>query len=108
MFCHEAGETIRQTAERNARQLFVKIATTKGQPDDVTQLYFVGNCPAGWFWRTAKEDQWSQQGNFGDKVVLDDRRPPSFHSYKSCRVAGRFLDYEDNWFSRFDDIIQPD
>lgn len=64
----KAGETIRQAAERTARRVLVKTATEKGQPDDVSQLHFVGNCPAGWFWRKAAEDQRGPTGNFGDKV----------------------------------------
>ncbi|CAM9826114.1 unnamed protein product [Ascophyllum nodosum] len=67
----EAAETIRQAAERTARQLIAKTATTKGQPDDVAQLYFVGNCPAGWFWRTGCEEQWMQQGKIGDKIFIN-------------------------------------
>lgn len=65
-FC-QAGETIRQAAERTAQQVLLKTATWKGQRDDVAQLHFVGNCPAGWFWRTAKQEG-NQDGNHGDKV----------------------------------------
>ncbi|CAM9685429.1 unnamed protein product [Pylaiella littoralis] len=63
----EAGETIRQTAERTAQQVLLKTATSKGQRDDVAQLHFVGNCPAGWFWRTAKEEE-RPNSTYGDKV----------------------------------------
>lgn len=65
----QAGETIRQAAERTAQHVLLKTATWKGQRDDVAQLHFVGNCPAGWFWRTADEEQQIQSGSFGDKVV---------------------------------------
>lgn len=67
--CCQPGETIRQTAERTAQQLLLKTATRKGQRDDVAQLHFVGNCPAGWFWRTANEEQGGQHEKFGDKVT---------------------------------------
>ncbi|CBJ28077.1 mitochondrial ribosomal protein L46 isoform 2 [Ectocarpus siliculosus] len=67
----EPGETIRQTAERTAQQLLLKSATRKGQRDDVAQLHFVGNCPAGWFWRTADEEQGGQHEKFGDKVFIN-------------------------------------
>lgn len=63
----QAGETIRQTAERTAQQVLLKTATSKGQRDDVAQLHFVGNCPAGWFWRTAKEEE-RPNSTYGDKV----------------------------------------
>lgn len=66
--CCQAGETIRQAAERTAEQVLLKTATWKGQRDDVAQLHFVGNCPAGWFWRTADEEQGRPKGTFGDKV----------------------------------------
>lgn len=46
----------------------MKTATKKGQRDDVAQLHFVGNCPAGWFWRTADKEQWSRKGSFGEKA----------------------------------------
>lgn len=63
----QAGETIRQAAERTAQQVLLKTATRKGQRDDVAQLHFVGNCPAGWFWRTTQEQE-RPNGIFGDKV----------------------------------------
>ncbi|CAN0193296.1 unnamed protein product [Laminaria digitata] len=67
----EAGETIRQAAERTAETMLVKMATRKGQRDDVAQLHFVGNCPAGWFWRTANDAVRAQTGTFGDKVFVN-------------------------------------
>ncbi|CAM9118530.1 unnamed protein product [Hapterophycus canaliculatus] len=67
----KAGETIRQAAERTAQQVLLKSATRKGQRDDVAQLHFVGNCPAGWFWRTADQGEANQSGNYGDKVFIN-------------------------------------
>eukprot|EP00904_Undaria_pinnatifida_P002078 jgi/Undpi1/11871/HiC_scaffold_4.g01570.m1 len=67
----EAGETIRQAAERTAETMLVKMATRKGQRDDVAQLHFVGNCPAGWFWRTADEALRARTGTYGDKVFIN-------------------------------------
>lgn len=67
---YQGGETIRQAAERTAQQIIRKTATWKGQPDDVAQLHFVGNCPAGWFWRTGDEEQQVQSRSFGDKVNI--------------------------------------
>lgn len=64
----QPGETIRQAAERTAQQVLVKTATWKGQQDDVAQLHFVGNCPAGWFWRTGDEEHRVLTGTYGDKV----------------------------------------
>lgn len=64
----QGGETIRQAAERTAQQVLLKTATWKGQRDDVAQLHFVGNCPAGWYWRTGDDEQQVQSGSFGDKV----------------------------------------
>lgn len=67
---HQVGETIRQAAERTAERLLVKTATVSGQPEDVAQLYFVGNCPAGWFWRVAEEEQSNGNTDYGDKVSI--------------------------------------
>lgn len=50
--------------------MLVKMATRKGQRDDVAQLHFVGNCPAGWFWRSADEALRARTGTFGDKVMF--------------------------------------
>ncbi|CAM9314608.1 unnamed protein product, partial [Discosporangium mesarthrocarpum] len=67
----KTGETIRQTAERTARQLIRRTAIVPGQPDDVAQLYFVGNCPAGWIWHTLSEEERDRQGVYGEKVFFN-------------------------------------
>lgn len=65
----KAGETIRQAAERTAGEILVKSATTPGHPDDVAQLYFVGNCPAGWFWRAPGKEESEPKTYYGEKVI---------------------------------------
>lgn len=82
----KAGETVRQAAERTAKQLLVKSATDAGHPDDVAQLYFVGNCPAGWFWRIPEEDRKVQRMHYGEKVGL--------------RTVGSMLDWiaKNKWY----------
>ncbi|CAM9728837.1 unnamed protein product, partial [Choristocarpus tenellus] len=67
----KAGETIRQAAERTARQLLRRTAIVFGQPDNVAQLHFVGNCPAGWLWRTLGKDERNRCGHYGEKVFFN-------------------------------------
>lgn len=65
----KTGETIRQAAERTAQRVLVRTCTTVGENADTTQLHFVGNCPAGWFWRAADEEQLQKKPtHYGEKV----------------------------------------
>lgn len=72
--------------------MLVKMATRKGHRDDVAQLHFVGNCPAGWFWRTSDEGLRARTGTFGDKVLttyFSDSKQPYTHGREFLLTTGR-------------------